>query len=127
MTQTKLENLQYDEENPIGEQKIEAWIKLEIGDTLYGFFIDTYEDTKYGNQKYVFQNATIIHAKENKKEHYEKIGMNGTGNLPYLLTTKHLGNPYKIIRIENLPRPDKPNDAHQFRVFPVKNNSKEKN
>jgi len=127
MTQTRLEDLQYDEEHPIGEQKIEAWIKLEIGDTLYGAFIDTYEDDKYKNQKYIFQNVTHIHAKENTKQHFEKIGMNGTGNLPFLLTNDRLGEAYKIIRIEDLPRPDKPNDAHQFRVFPVKKTSKEKN
>jgi len=122
--QKTLENIDWDEENPISENgnKVDEWIKLEIGDKLLGVFVDNYEDPKYNRMKYFFSNVTIIKAKDSTKLHYEKIGMNTSGNLDFTLKENEelLGTPLKIIRMDDIPIEGKPKPAHHFKIIKPK-------
>lgn len=121
--QTDLLNLNWDDKNPISENgsSVDEWIKLEIGDTLIGVFVDKYEDPKYNRMKYFFSNVTIIKTKDSTKNNYNKIGMNTSGNLDFTLKDEELlGTPLKIIRMDDIPIEGKPKPAHHFKIIKPK-------
>ena len=118
--QKSLEDIEWDEENPISENTVDEWVKLEIGDTLTGVYVDHYKDKKYDNNKFIFNNATIIRAKNNEKKHYNKIGMNSSGNLDFILNNDDTYGPLKIIRTEDGEKKDKPNAPHHFIIIQPK-------
>jgi len=118
--QQKLEDLNWDDENPISEDFVEKWIKLEIGDTLLGVYVNHYKDSKFDNNKFIFQNAIIIHAKTGEKEHYNKIGINSTGNLDFHLDNDEIYGPLKIIRDEDGEKGDRPKPPHHFKIIKPK-------
>ena len=129
MKQKSLENLVWDDENPLNEQGIEVdeWIKLDIGDILIGVFVDKYEDNRFNKMKYFFSNVTIIRVKDNQTQHYQKIGMNSSGNLDFTLNNGYseelFGTPLKIIREQDIPIKGKPNPAHHFKIIKPKVNT----
>ena len=126
MKQKNLENIEWDNENPISNSNItiDAWVKLNIGDILIGIYIDKYTDPKYDNLKYIFQNATIIDSKKGTKETYNKIGINDSGNLKFTLDNNELlGTPLKIIREQDIPLEGRPKPAHHFKIIQPKKQS----
>jgi hypothetical protein len=119
--QKSLEDLDWDDENPISEKNVDEWIKLEIGDTLIGVYIDTFTDKQFDNKKYIFQNVTVIRTENGEKQHYNKVGMNSTGNLQFTLDNQEmLGTPMKIIRTEDGEKGDKPKAPHHFKIITPK-------
>lgn len=123
--QQSLESLDWDDENPINDTdtSIEEWIKLEIGDMLIGVYVDKFKDKQFKKIKYCFSNVVITRAKTLKKEHYNKIGFNNTGNLSFTLDNEELlGTPLKIIREQDIPIPGKPKPAHHFKIIKPRNN-----
>lgn len=120
MTQKTLQDIEWDDENPIQTTTTE-WKKLEIGDTLLGIFIDRYKDNTYNKMKYLFQPANIIRNQTGRRETYEKLGINSSGNLDYKLNDDQLlGQPLKIMRVKDKHLEGRPNPAHQFIVIPAK-------
>jgi len=124
MNQTSLniDKLEFDDEHPIGENNNCEWIKLEnIGDILYGIFTDTTIESTYGKPVFFFNNATLQKSDTLEKKHYERIGINNSGNLQFLLTRERLGEFYKLLRVDDLPPKQKGmNPTHQFRLIPLK-------
>lgn len=121
--QQTFEDTEWDEENPIEpNEKVDEWLKLEnIGDIIMGFYSDRGKETIYGKPVYYWHNVTFINAKTGKKTNYEKIGINNSGNLEFLLTEERLGEIYKLERIQDLPPKQKGyNPTHQFRLIPAK-------
>ena len=116
MKQTSLENIEWDDENPINKtQTVDTWIKLEnIGDILTGVFTDVTKDSIYNRPIFFFNNATYFNNKTGEKTHYDRIGLNNSGNMSFWLTEENLG-PIKIIRKNDLPPKEKGmNPTHQF-------------
>jgi len=119
--QTNLENIEWDEKNEVGNNTVDEWIKLNIGDVLIGVYTDKYEDGTYNKMKYFFSNATIIRS-DGKKQKYDKVGLNSSGNLDFKINNNEiLGTPLKIMRTQDKPIEGKPNPAHQFVVYQPKN------
>lgn len=121
MKQTNLLDLEFDEENEVGITKVDVWIKLQEGDELIGVYADKYLDHTYDKMKYFFSNATILRLKGKNEGTFNKIGLNSSGNIDFKLNNDDLlGVPLKIRRIKDKPIEGKPNPAHQFQVFQVK-------
>ncbi len=117
MAQKKLDELEWEPEpDPEG---VEEWVKLDVGDILYGIYAGHYEDKTYGKNNYIFTEVMLKRKGSKGKEQYTKVGLNGSKNLERKMANKEENVPLKIERMEDI-EVDKPNPMKCYQISVLK-------
>jgi len=115
--QKRLDQLDWEPEPD--PESVEEWVKLEVGDIIWGVLDTQYKDDTFGKNNYIFKDAVVKRKGKKEKDTYKRIGMNGSYDLDRKIKGKEDGTPLMIERLEDI-QVDRPNPMKAYRISRIK-------